>query len=447
LGYGYENYNIAFNKYFNPLIYRDAGSQIWFDRAHNVVFDILVTSGILGMIAYGAMYGLALASAWKCARRDDPFVRVSGGIVLGLVTAHFLQNFFVFDILATYVPLMLVFACIDSLAYRAAGGAPQEVRAAGEGSMGLAAVLVAPFFVFALYAFNINPARVNIAGLEAMRLRFAERYGDAYQAFLNLEKRGTYQLPEIRTKFVELALEARGKRGVTDQQASAIINDAVTSMLANIRETPKDAQNYLYLMNLYFLGGRYDTSRYAQMEKAGEEALALSPTRPQIYYLLGQGASARKENDKSVEYFKAAAELNPAVYDSQWNLAVAYRFAGKKEEERKVYDILEGMGLSFDARESLDDQSLQRLTQRFVSLKEYAPLAQVFEVLVARHPDNSEYWGNLAAAYKSSGNWKKARDAAEKVRALNPAAQNELDQFLKEVNEEEKQSALGGKSQ
>src|SRR3989338_3229297 len=71
LGYGYENYNVAFNKYFNPLIYRDAGSQIGFDRAHNVVFDVLVTSGILGMIAYMGLYGLVVAPAWRAARRDD----------------------------------------------------------------------------------------------------------------------------------------------------------------------------------------------------------------------------------------------------------------------------------------------------------------------------------------------------------------------------------------
>ncbi|HRY63705.1 MAG TPA: O-antigen ligase family protein, partial [Patescibacteria group bacterium] len=47
LGYGWENYNIAFNKYFHAEIFRDNGSQIWFDRAHNTVFDVAVASGLI----------------------------------------------------------------------------------------------------------------------------------------------------------------------------------------------------------------------------------------------------------------------------------------------------------------------------------------------------------------------------------------------------------------
>jgi len=444
LGYGYENYNVAFNKYFNPLIYRDAGSQIWFDRAHNVVFDVLVTSGILGMIAYMGLYGLVVAAAWRAARRDDPFARVSGGVMLGLIVAHVLQNFFVFDILATYIPSMLVFGFLDAHTRNFDISIFRNVEMKRGSGIVLA---VLPVLALALFFFNINPARVNSAGLEAMRLRFAERYGDAYHAFLALEARGTYQLPEIRTKFAELGLEARGKRGVTDEQAEEIIQDAIDSMLANIEKNPKDAQYYLYLMNLYFVGGRFDVTRYALIEKAGAEALRLSPTRPQIYYLLGQGASARGENAKAIEYFEKAAALNPAVADSQWNLAVAYRLAGKKAEEREAYERLDGMGVSIDAREDLDDTTLLRLTQRFISTQEYARLATVFEELVERNSGNAEYWGNLAAAYKSAGEYVLARQAAEKVQELNPRAQTEIEQFLKELESDEAQSAERGNDQ
>lgn len=440
LGYGYENYNVAFNKYFNPLIYKDIGSQIWFDRAHNVIFDILVTSGILGLIAYLAWYGFVCAVAFRSSRQNDPWMRVSGILVCGLVVAHFLQNFFVFDILATYVPLMLVFSFIDVLAHRssplAIAGSSVPVQPAGWSPF--VAVLLA---VAALYIFNVKPASVNIAGLVAMRLRFTEHYEEAHKAFLALEKRGTYQLPEIRTKLIELALEVRGKRGVSDEFAAQVVDDAIKLTLKNIEESPKDAQHYLYLMNLFFVGGKYDVERYPQIEKVGREALALSSTRPQIYYLLGQGAVARKEYGRAVEYFEKAVALNPAVLDSQWNLAIAYRFVNRKEEEKKVYAALESMGLSFDRRESLDEQGLLRLTQRYISFKEYDTLAQIFEVLVARSPSNSEYWENLAAAYKSSGQYDRARQAAVKVRELNPAAEAEIEKFLKEIEEE--QSTLG----
>ncbi|MCG2686640.1 O-antigen ligase family protein, partial [Candidatus Parcubacteria bacterium] len=51
-GYGWENYNIAFNRYFPAIIFKDAGSQLWFDRAHNTIFDIAVATGLIGLICY-----------------------------------------------------------------------------------------------------------------------------------------------------------------------------------------------------------------------------------------------------------------------------------------------------------------------------------------------------------------------------------------------------------
>jgi len=53
LGWGKENYSIVFAKYFDSRIFLpEYGSDIWYDRAHNIVVDTLVTTGILGLIAY-----------------------------------------------------------------------------------------------------------------------------------------------------------------------------------------------------------------------------------------------------------------------------------------------------------------------------------------------------------------------------------------------------------
>jgi hypothetical protein len=37
VGYGMENLSIPFDRQFNPLQYEDAGSVVWFDRAHNII--------------------------------------------------------------------------------------------------------------------------------------------------------------------------------------------------------------------------------------------------------------------------------------------------------------------------------------------------------------------------------------------------------------------------
>src|SRR3989339_1646027 len=48
-GWGQENFNLVFNKYYEPILYKQ---EPWFDRAHNVFFDRLTTNGIFGLLSY-----------------------------------------------------------------------------------------------------------------------------------------------------------------------------------------------------------------------------------------------------------------------------------------------------------------------------------------------------------------------------------------------------------
>ena len=49
LGWGQENFNLVFNKYYDPSMY---AQEPWFDRVHNIVLDWLIAGGILVLLAY-----------------------------------------------------------------------------------------------------------------------------------------------------------------------------------------------------------------------------------------------------------------------------------------------------------------------------------------------------------------------------------------------------------
>ena len=120
-GYGYENNNIVFNKYFPARIFKDQGSQIWFDRAHNIILDVGTTSGIVGLIAYLSIFVSAvwyLLKLYKKSREPDQ----EGGmrwelplLLILVLMAYFVQNMFVFDTHATYLMIFLVLAYISHL--------------------------------------------------------------------------------------------------------------------------------------------------------------------------------------------------------------------------------------------------------------------------------------------------------------------------------------------
>lgn len=90
LGWGPENYILAFAKHFDPR-HAEYG-QDWFDKAHNNVFEFLVTTGIFGLLAYLMILIFASIKSPK--------------FVLPLLLAYFTANLFWMD---TTVSLMLLF--------------------------------------------------------------------------------------------------------------------------------------------------------------------------------------------------------------------------------------------------------------------------------------------------------------------------------------------------
>lgn len=91
LGYGLENFNLAFSQYLNnfnynlgsipPVIY--SMKSLILDRAHNYLMDLLVFSGILGFISYLFL----LAVIVKAAKRKE----VTSALIIYLVWIQF-QN-------------------------------------------------------------------------------------------------------------------------------------------------------------------------------------------------------------------------------------------------------------------------------------------------------------------------------------------------------------------
>ncbi len=90
LGWGLENFNLIFNKYFEPILWKQ---EPWFDRAHNVFLDRLTTNGLFGLLAYLSLFVFALYYLWFSRQKDS-----SESIILtSMFAAYFFHNLFVFD--------------------------------------------------------------------------------------------------------------------------------------------------------------------------------------------------------------------------------------------------------------------------------------------------------------------------------------------------------------
>lgn len=113
LGYGQDNYFYVFSKYNDPRMY---AQEPWFDRTHNVFMDWLIAAGIIGLIAYLALYFSAIWTMWfsKFARnhKNSKQEFLEKSLLTGLLVAYFVHNIFVFDNLISYILFVFVLAYI-----------------------------------------------------------------------------------------------------------------------------------------------------------------------------------------------------------------------------------------------------------------------------------------------------------------------------------------------
>lgn len=106
LGWGRENYSLVFNTHFDPSFDAAGVGEAWEDRAHNVFFDELVNSGIVGLLAY-----LFLLTAIFISVRRRP-------LFIALLIAYIVQNLTGVDTLNSYLPFFIYIGLLDNKSWK-----------------------------------------------------------------------------------------------------------------------------------------------------------------------------------------------------------------------------------------------------------------------------------------------------------------------------------------
>ena len=109
LGWGPENFSLALEKYYLPQF------DVWFDRAHNVFFDYLAETGILGLLSYlgifAAFYRQFFKGVIANARIKNKYAnKINDTLLFALPIAHLVQGIVLFEVLPIYISLFLFLA-------------------------------------------------------------------------------------------------------------------------------------------------------------------------------------------------------------------------------------------------------------------------------------------------------------------------------------------------
>ncbi len=424
-GWGPENFNIPFSKYFNPQFFKGPGSETLFDRAHNMFVEILVTMGLLGEIAYIGLFVVIFRTLWRL--KEKPESRIPAIGLISMTLAYMIHNAFIFDTSANFI---IFFSALGFMSFLNAEPRTQKVtmrpvspalwRAAGTVLFIACGVLV--------YQTNVLMTEANFANTRAIIAGWNNDFPGAVAKFQEAVGYGVAGKYEYRNQFSQYLINYGSDNQVTSDTAT-VLQDAIAEEEKNEAESPRDYLPDLYLSRLNILLGKNDPHSPYNDEalKYSQKALSYSPTFVRTYYEVAQAYVNKQDSAKAEETFQKAIDLNPTVGLSYWYLAAVQMQSGDLEQGLKTIDqaISHGYGLG--------ENDYLNLAGIYIKRSDFQHLADIYEKLIKIVPDNPQYHASLAVAYSRIGRVDDAIAQARVAAQFNPDFEPEAQKFVESL--------------
>lgn len=432
LGWGPENFISAYSKNYNPNLF---GNEPWFDRAHNMLLEWLVASGIIGFIAYAAIFASISVALWKLgkSKKLDPAVCLMVG---GLFIAYVVQNIFVFDNIVTYLVIFSVLAFVHAISTSDAHVPSKRFipQALTAGSIMIVALIAM------LYFFNIKPVIASLRIIDA--LKSIATNGTASTTISSFDaaiSENTFGTSEARERLVDTATTLILNSGSQPSADNALLlKKSISELEKENQDFPGSAKINLFLGKAYAIQyySTHDVHDFINAEKAYDHALEFGPgyvqtylARSELYLVAGQYDKAKKEVASVWGLTHQSAGL---MYDVVSTYVLSNDAVSAKEvflkfvEENHMtpeHNSLEADGLGKVASRTMRVQNPQERVDFLMTLLKYRE--EVPEIHIV-----------LAQTYVETGNKNEAIREAKRAGELKPELQPEVDQFIK---------SLGGK--
>jgi tetratricopeptide (TPR) repeat protein len=392
LGWGQENFKIAYNRYFDPeyLYYEGA----WFDRAHNKIAEVAVQTGVIGLIGYISIFFFGLLGLMRFIRtRSSSAERLLPVCVIMLGSAYVVQNLFLFDTPTSYMMFFSSLAFVAFLLKEKKGVAElngwKKSRAPGRTMVKsprsvfvvVGGILTALLIVSANWV-PYTTARLGRVGLDM---------NDPQQAtaiFEQMLESGGFPTAEATAAMME-ALIKTGKS--KQREWTNVVRRLEQHFGTMVMGEYSDPRMMIYQGKLFNDRGLTDPTYLAKAERILRQAIALVPARPEGYQELGVTYLRRGEGGRGIQLFREALALNELNARARWVLGLGLASQGQSDEGLAELEKAMAGGYNWDNPIDIGNLSLvyssMNLTDR---------LMKFYELIVERHPENAEYRTALA---------------------------------------------------
>jgi O-antigen ligase len=423
LGWGQENFNILFNKYYNPSMY---GQEPFFDRAHNVFLDWLTAGGVLGLTAYLSLFFFALFYIW---RRQNGMSVVEKSILTGLLGGYFFHNLFVFDNLTSYI---LFFSILGYVHVRYILNIDEDEESGNELQntsvdahkmkwyiISSVAIILS---VFTMYFSNIKGVLAGKTLIQAMSKQSEKGVSENLRLFKKTLGYNTFLNQEAREQLVSITGKISSTQKIPQKDKSEFIKLSNTEIINQIKKAPNDAR-YELLAGVFL----NSLGSYSEAIPHLKRAVELSPGKQAIYFELGNSYINKGEVEKAFKNAEYAYNLEKTNNEALNVYAVTALYAKKVKLAKEL--ILSKYGtLLVDDNRFLNAYAKTGFGDLVVGIWE-----KRISDLKKEGKDNPQYHLSLAASYLNIGKRNSSILEIEKVIKLNPKFKDQGEYYIKEI--------------
>jgi O-antigen ligase len=332
-GFGPENFEFAFLKHYNPCFGRgDCGGDVWYDRAHNAIFDTLVSQGLVGLISYFLLIFGTVFLLWKKFLKKE-FDFWTSSVFTALFAAYFVQNLTVFDMVSSYLMLFFTLSFISSLERKEIEGKVEKPREVGPFTLALLFIL----FLLPFYFFIISPVSSSRAVIEFLSSKtYDQAKNKLQQAFSS--PLGRKQIREFLGR--EILNNVKSVLNKNTQVNLDFLNLVQEELEKNIKENSLDYRSYLTLGEILGMKGAIlkDSKLLNEAENVLKRAIEVSPKNQQAYLLLGQNYLFEGKKEEAISLFQKALDLDKEHKIYHIQLIRLLKILGEEELVKKKVD-------------------------------------------------------------------------------------------------------------
>lgn len=329
IGWGPENFSIAYNKHYNPEYLKYEG--LWFDRAHNKLFEVLVMDGILGFLAYLGIWFSILYLIFKPIKTRNTYLSAS---ILFFSVAYFVQNLFLFDQISTYIPFFAFLAfTISSFADSQNKQLITESKLSRR-IFSYSSILIALFFTYCLIIYSFTAFYQNLKFINEIKSGSAQRVFDNIDKFT---KPYNYAQRELRNRFLQLTASYGNNSGL-----KPLVDKSISLFEEVVLREPSEPRYFTTLADVYRVQGELgDIEARKKSDEYYLKALELSPKRQELLYNIALNVYGDKGDFiKMEEYLDKMLNYAPDVPMAKIYYATAITMEGH-QKFNKGMDLIE----------------------------------------------------------------------------------------------------------